>query len=121
MLAQRISSINSLSVLCEKTGANIEELSKAVGMDSRIGENFLKASPGFGGSCFQKDILNLVYLCQHYGLNEAAEYWIQVVKINNYQRKRIAKEIIDQLDNNQAQKKITLLGWAFKKNTNDTR
>ena len=121
MLAQRISSINSLSVLCEKTGANIEELSKAVGMDSRIGENFLKASPGFGGSCFQKDILNLVYLCQHYGLNEAAEYWMQVVKINDYQRKRIAKEIIDQLDNNQAQKKITLLGWAFKKNTNDSR
>ena len=121
MLAQRISSINSFSALCEKTGADIDQLSNAIGMDHRIGPKFLKVSAGFGGSCFQKDILNLVYLCQHYGLNEVAEYWMHVVKINNYQRKRIAREIIDQLDNNQAQKKITLLGWAFKKNTNDSR
>ena len=82
MLAQRISSVNSLSALCEKTGADIDDLSKAMGMDQRIGPHFLKASVGFGGSCFKKDILNLVYLCQYYGLNEVAEYWFQVVKIN---------------------------------------
>ena len=121
MLAQRISSINSLSALCEKTGADIEELSKAIGMDHRIGPNFLKASVGFGGSCFKKDILNLVYLCKHYGLYEVAEYWHQVVKINSYQRNRFAKKIIDGLGGNLKEKKILILGWAFKANTNDSR
>ena len=121
MLAQRISSINSLSALCEKTGADIEELSKAIGMDHRIGPYFLKASVGFGGSCFKKDILNLVYLCKHYGLDEVAEYWHQVVKINTYQRNRFAKKIIDGLGGNLKGKKILILGWAFKANTNDSR
>ena len=121
MLAQRISSINSLSALCEKTGADIEEVSKAIGMDSRIGPKFLKASVGFGGSCFQKDILNLVYLCKHFGLAEVAEYWHQVVKINDYQKNRFAKKIITGLNGTVNQKKITLLGWAFKKDTNDSR
>ena len=95
MLAQRISSINSLSALCEKTGADIDELSKAIGMDHRIGPKFLKASVGFGGSCFQKDILNFVYLCRYYGLDEVAEYWHQVIKINDYQKVRFAQKIID--------------------------
>ena len=121
MLAQRITSINSLSALCENSGADIEEVSKAIGMDSRIGSKFLKASVGFGGSCFQKDILNLVYLCKHYGLNEVAEYWHQVVKINDYQKNRFAKKIITGLNGTINQKKITLLGWAFKKDTNDSR
>jgi UDPglucose 6-dehydrogenase len=121
MLAQRISSINSLSALCEQTGANIEELSEAIGMDHRIGPHFLRASVGFGGSCFKKDILNLVYLCKHYGLNEVAEYWHQVVKINNYQKTRFAQNIIDGLGGNIKGKKITILGWAFKANTNDSR
>ena len=121
MLAQRITSINSLSALCENSGADIEEVSKAIGMDSRIGSKFLKASVGFGGSCFQKDILNLVYLCKHYGLNEVAEYWYQVVKINDYQKNRFAAKIIAGLNGTVNQKKVTLLGWAFKKNTNDTR
>jgi UDPglucose 6-dehydrogenase len=121
MLAQRISSINSLSALCEKTGANINQLSKAIGMDHRIGPHFLNASVGFGGSCFQKDILNLVYLCKHYGLEEVAEYWHQVVKINNYQKDRFAKKIIDHFGDDLAGKKIAILGWAFKANTNDSR
>ena len=121
MLAQRISSINSLSALCEETGANIEEVSKVIGMDSRIGPKFLKASVGFGGSCFQKDILNLVYLCKYYGLEEVSDYWFQVVKINDYQKNRFAKKIIQGLNGTVNQKKITLLGWAFKKDTNDTR
>ena len=121
MLAQRISSINSLSALCEKTGADIEELSKAIGMDNRIGPHFLKASLGFGGSCFQKDILNLVYLCRHYGLEEVAEYWHQVVKINKYQKNRFAQKIIDDFGGNIKEKKIAILGWAFKANTNDSR
>tara|TARA_B100001093_G_scaffold52260_1_gene44317 strand:+ start:2328 stop:3710 length:1383 start_codon:yes stop_codon:yes gene_type:complete len=121
MLAQRISSINSLSALCEKTGANIDELSKAIGMDHRIGSKFLKSSVGFGGSCFQKDILNLVYLCRYYGLNEVAEYWNQVVKINDYQKLRFSKRIINELNNTVENKKITILGWAFKANTNDSR
>jgi len=121
MLAQRVSSINSLSALCEKTGANIDELSKAIGMDSRIGPKFLKASVGFGGSCFQKDILNLVYLCKYYGLEEVAEYWHQVVKINDYQKQRFAKKIIEGLNGTVKNKKITILGWAFKKDTNDSR
>jgi len=121
MLAQRISSINSLSALCEKTGANIDELSKAIGMDHRIGPHFLKASVGFGGSCFQKDILNLVYLCKYYGLDEVAEYWHQVVKINDYQKDRFAQKIIDHFGGNLTGKIILLLGWAFKANTNDSR
>ena len=121
MLAQRISSINSLSALCEKTGADIGELSKAVGMDHRIGPHFLKASVGFGGSCFQKDILNLVYLCQHYGLYEVAEYWHQVVKINDYQKERFAQKIIDNFGGDLNGKTVGILGWAFKENTNDSR
>ena len=121
MLAQRISSINSLSALCEKTGADVEELSKAIGMDHRIGPHFLKASVGFGGSCFQKDILNLVYLCKYYGLNEVAEYWHQVVKINNYQKERFAQKVIDHLGGKLSGKKLLILGWAFKANTNDSR
>ncbi|MEE2723724.1 MAG: nucleotide sugar dehydrogenase [Bacteroidota bacterium] len=121
MLAQRISSINSLSAICEKTGANIDELSKAIGMDQRVGPHFLKASVGFGGSCFQKDILNLVYLCKYYGLDEVAEYWHQVVKINDYQKRRFTKKIIDFFNGNLKDKKILILGWAFKENTNDSR
>ena len=121
MLAQRISSINSLSAFCEKTGANINELSKAIGMDHRIGPHFLKASVGFGGSCFQKDILNLVYLCKYYGLNEVAEYWHQVVKINDYQKDRFAQKIIDHFGGDLTGKTIGILGWAFKANTNDSR
>ena len=121
MLAQRISSINSLSALSEKTGANIDELSKAIGMDHRIGPYFLKASVGFGGSCFQKDILNLVYLCKHYGLDEVAEYWYQVVKINDYQKDRFAQKIIDTFKSASETKTISILGWAFKPNTNDSR
>mgnify|MGYP006127584099 CR=1 FL=1 len=121
MLAQRISSINALSALCEKTGADIQELSKAVGMDQRIGDKFLNASVGFGGSCFQKDILNLVYLCKHYNLDEAAEFWHQVIKINDFQKSRFAKKIINFLNLNKVPKKIALLGWSFKKDTNDSR
>jgi UDPglucose 6-dehydrogenase len=120
MLAQRISSINSLSALCEKTGANIDELSKSIGMDHRIGPKFLKASVGFGGSCFQKDILNLVYLCRHYGLEEVGEYWHQVIKINDYQKDRFAQKIIDYFKNKQ-DKRVAILGWSFKKDTNDSR
>ena len=121
MLAQRISSINSLSVLCKKTGANINELSKIIGADHRIGPHFLKVSVGFGGSCFQKDILNLVYLCQNYGLDEVAEYWHQVLKINDYQKKYFTEMIIQGLNGVLNSKKITLLGWAFKKDTTDSR
>lgn len=120
-LAQRISSINSISALCERTGADVAEISRAIGTDSRIGPKFLKASVGFGGSCFQKDILNLVYLCKHFGLPEVAEYWEQVIKINDYQKKRFAQNILQSLFNTVNGKKITLLGWAFKKDTNDTR
>ena len=121
MLAQRISSINSLSALCEKTGADVEELSKAIGMDHRIGPDFLRASVGFGGSCFQKDILNLAYLCKYYGLDEVAEYWHQVIKINDYQKNRFAQKIIEYYGGDLTGKKITVLGWAFKSNTNDSR
>ena len=120
-LAQRISSINSLSAFCEKTGANILEISKAIGADHRIGNKFLQPSAGFGGSCFQKDILNLVYLAKSYGLTEVADYWNQVIKINNYQRSRFADLIESNLEGDLVNKKITVLGWAFKKNTNDTR
>ena len=121
MLAQRISSINSLSALCDKTGADINEVSKAISLDHRIGKYFLNPSVGFGGSCFQKDILNLVYLCKNYGLEEVAEYWYQVVKINNYQKLRFSKKILSALGNNLEDKSITLFGWSFKKDTNDTR
>jgi len=120
-LAQRISSINALSELCEKTGANINEVAKAIGMDSRIGSKFLKASVGFGGSCFQKDILNLVYIAKSYGLNEVADYWEQVIIMNDHQKKRFSNTIVKTLYNTVADKKIAFLGWAFKKDTNDTR
>ena len=120
-LAQRISSINSISALCEETGADVNEVATAIGMDSRIGNKFLKSSVGFGGSCFQKDILNLVYIAKSLGLNEVSEYWNQVIKINDYQKKRFAFKIINSLFGNVSDKKITLLGWAFKKDTNDSR
>tara|TARA_A100001015_G_scaffold321029_1_gene449727 strand:- start:2802 stop:4199 length:1398 start_codon:yes stop_codon:yes gene_type:complete len=119
MLAQRISSINSISALCEETGANIDEVSKAVGMDSRIGPHFLKSSVGFGGSCFKKDILNLAYISRFYGLNEVADYWESVVDINNYQTDRFADKIMSCIKDKDSI--ITILGWAFKKNTNDSR
>ena len=121
MLAQRISSINSLSALCEKTEADINDLSEAIGMDHRIGPHFLKSSVGFGGSCFQKDILNLVYLCIYFGLEEVAEYWHQVVKINDYQKDRFAQKIITHFGGDLTEKKIIILGWAFKAKTNDSR
>jgi UDPglucose 6-dehydrogenase len=121
MLAQRISSINSLSALCEKTGADINELSQAIGMDNRIGPKFLNTSVGFGGSCFKKDILNLVYLCKYFDLDEVAEYWYQVIKINEYQKNRFAKKIIDSFYSDQTEKTVGILGWAFKPNTNDSR
>tara|TARA_B100000795_G_C22804471_1_gene443955 strand:- start:4574 stop:6004 length:1431 start_codon:yes stop_codon:yes gene_type:complete len=120
-LAQRVSSINAISALCEQTGADVDEVAKAIGMDSRIGSKFLKSSVGFGGSCFQKDILNLVYICRYYNLEEAAEYWLQVVKMNDYQEHRFAKNIMTTLFNTVSNKKIAFLGWAFKKDTNDTR
>ena len=120
-LAQRISSINTLSALCEATEADVDEVAHAIGTDSRIGPKFLKASVGFGGSCFQKDILNLVYLCRYFNLPEVADYWEQVVLLNDYQKKRFAKNIITTLFNTVNGKKIALLGWAFKKDTNDSR
>ena len=120
-LAQRISSINAMSELCEKTGADINEVAKAVGMDSRIGSKFLKSSVGFGGSCFQKDILNLVYIAKSFGLNEVADYWEQVIIMNDHQKKRFAANIVKTLFNTVSGKKIAILGWAFKKDTNDSR
>lgn len=120
-LAQRVSSINALTELCESTGADIEDVAQAIGSDSRIGPKFLKASLGFGGSCFQKDILNLVYICKTLGLNEAADYWEQVIIMNNHQRNRFAHKIVKSLHGTVAAKKIAFLGWAFKKDTNDTR
>jgi len=120
-LAQRISSINSLSALCEKTEADVEEVARAIGSDSRIGPKFLKTSVGFGGSCFQKDILNLVYICRSIGLTEVADYWDQVIIMNDYQKQRFADNIIKTLYNTVSGKKISFLGWAFKKDTNDTR
>ncbi|MEN9907232.1 MAG: hypothetical protein RLZZ540_373 [Bacteroidota bacterium] len=120
-LAQRISSINAMSELCEKTGADVNEVARAIGMDSRIGSKFLKASVGFGGSCFQKDILNLVYIAKSYGLNEVADYWEQVIIMNDHQKRRFSNNIVKTLYNTVADKKITFLGWAFKKDTNDTR
>jgi len=120
-LAQRVSSINAMSELCEVTGADINEVSKAIGFDSRIGSKFLKASVGFGGSCFQKDILNLVYIAKSYGLDEVANYWEQVILMNDHQKRRFASKIVKTLFNTVSGKKITILGWAFKKDTNDTR
>jgi UDPglucose 6-dehydrogenase len=120
-LAQRVSSINAMSELCEKTGADVNEVARAIGMDSRIGPKFLKSSVGFGGSCFQKDILNLVYIAKSYGLNEVADYWEQVIIMNDHQKRRFAKNIVTTLYNTVSGKKIAFLGWAFKKDTNDTR
>lgn len=120
-LAQRISSINSISALCEATGADVDEVANAIGKDSRIGPKFLKASVGFGGSCFQKDILNLVYLCQHFGLPEVASYWEHVVQMNDWQKHRFSGRIVRTLFNTVADKRIAVLGFAFKKDTNDTR
>ena len=120
-LAQRISSINSISALCEATGADVDEVAHAIGQDSRIGPKFLKASVGFGGSCFQKDILNLVYLCEHFGLPEVAAYWEGVVKMNDWQKNRFTNQIVRTLFNTVSGKRIAVLGFAFKKDTNDTR
>ncbi len=120
-LAQRVSSINAISALCEKTEADVSEVARAIGMDSRIGSRFLKASIGFGGSCFRKDILNLVYLCEHYGLFEVAEYWEQVIKINEYQEARFVSNMISAMFNTVAGKRIALFGAAFKADTGDTR
>ncbi|THH04760.1 hypothetical protein EW145_g5287 [Phellinidium pouzarii] len=121
MLAQRISSINALSAICEATGANIDEVSYAIGCDSRIGPKFLKASVGFGGSCFQKDILNLVYLSESLHLPEVAAYWRQVVEMNEYQKRRFSKTVVDTLFNTITGKRIAVLGFAFKADTGDTR
>lgn len=120
-LAQRVSSINAISALCEATGADVDEVARAIGTDSRIGPKFLKASVGFGGSCFQKDILNLVYLCEHFGLREVAAYWEQVVIMNDYQKRRFAERIVKTMFNTVSDKKIAIWGFAFKKDTNDTR
>ncbi len=120
-LAQRVSSINAISELCEKTEADVNEVARAIGMDSRIGPKFLKASVGFGGSCFQKDILNLVYIAKSYGLDEVADYWEQVCIMNDHQKRRFAANIVKTLYNTVSGKKIAFLGWAFKKDTNDTR
>ena len=120
-LAQRISSINAISALCEATGADIKQVSKAIGMDSRIGNKFLLPGPGFGGSCFQKDILNLVYLCEYYNLHEVAAYWEEVVNINNWQKDRIFKLIVLKLFGTVFEKKLAIFGFSFKANTNDTR
>ncbi|PKA96781.1 UDPglucose 6-dehydrogenase [Flavobacteriaceae bacterium MAR_2009_75] len=120
-LAQRVSSINAISALCERTDANVAEVSRAIGTDSRIGAKFLNASVGFGGSCFQKDILNLVYISRSFGLTEVANYWEQVIIMNDYQKRRFAENIISTLYNTVSGKKIVFYGWAFKKDTNDTR
>ena len=120
-LAQRISSINSIAAFCEATGADVGEVAQAIGSDSRIGAKFLKAGPGFGGSCFQKDILNLVYLCGHYGLQEVAAYWQQVVELNTWQQHRIARLVVHRLFGSVSGKRLAVLGFAFKADTNDTR
>lgn len=120
-LAQRISSINSISALCERTNADVSEVARAIGMDSRIGPKFLKSSVGFGGSCFQKDILNLVYLCEYFGLPEVAAYWRQVVEMNEYQKRRFVGRMLAAMYNTISNKQIAVLGFAFKKDTNDTR
>ena len=120
-LAQRISSINSISALCEKCGANIEEVVDAIGSDTRIGNQFLNSGPGFGGSCFQKDILNLIYIASNYGLDDVANYWQEVLNLNNWQKERISKLIVQNLFGTVTGKRIAILGFAFKANTNDTR
>ncbi|MEB3200509.1 MAG: nucleotide sugar dehydrogenase [Synechococcaceae cyanobacterium] len=120
-LAQRISSINAIAALCEATGADVREVARAIGSDSRIGPRFLQAGPGFGGSCFQKDILNLVYLCRHYGLEEAASYWEHVVSLNGWQQHRIARLVVNSLFGTVSGKRLAVLGFAFKADTNDTR
>jgi UDPglucose 6-dehydrogenase len=120
-LAQRVSSINSISALCEATGADVTEISRAVGMDARIGKRFLQSSVGFGGSCFQKDILNLVYLCDTYGLKECADYWRQVILMNDFQKKRFSGKVVSSMFNTVTGKKIAILGYAFKKDTGDVR
>jgi UDPglucose 6-dehydrogenase len=120
-LAQRVSSINSISALCEATGADVLEISRAVGMDARIGKRFLQPSVGFGGSCFQKDILNLVYLCETYGLHECAAYWNQVILMNDFQKKRFSEKMVGKMFNTVTGKKIAMLGFAFKKDTGDVR
>ncbi len=120
-LAQRISSINSISALCEVTGADVDEVAHAIGTDSRIGPKFLKASVGFGGSCFQKDILNLVYLCEHFGLPEVSAYWESVVRMNDWQKARFTRQLVKTLFNTVSGKRVAVLGFAFKKDTNDTR
>jgi len=120
-LAQRISSINAIAALCEATGADVQEVAHAIGADSRIGGKFLKAGPGFGGSCFQKDILNLVYLCGHYGLHEVAAYWQSVVELNGWQQHRIARLVVQRLFGTVTGKRLAVLGFAFKADTNDTR
>jgi UDPglucose 6-dehydrogenase len=120
-LAQRISSINSIASLCEETGANVHEVAHAVGTDSRIGQKFLNASIGFGGSCFKKDIFNLVYLCRHYGLDEVADYWESVVRMNKYQTERFVLKMLKSMFNTITGKRIAIFGFAFKANTGDTR
>ena len=120
-LAQRISSINSISAICEKTEADVSEVGHAIGMDSRIGAKFLQASVGFGGSCFKKDILNLVYLCENYGLSEVAHYWEYVIRMNDFQMTRFVRTMISAMFNTIAKKRIAILGFAFKANTGDTR
>ncbi|KAG5615112.1 hypothetical protein H5410_014936 [Solanum commersonii] len=120
-LAQRISSVNAMSALCEATGANVSEVSYVVGKDSRIRPKFLNASVGFGGSCFQKDVLNLVYICECNGLPEVAEYWKQVIKINDYQKIRFVNRVVASMFNTVLGKKVAILGFAFKKDTGDTR
>ena len=120
-LAQRVSSINSITALCEQTDADIDEIARAIGSDVRIGNKFLKASVGYGGSCFQKDILNLVYICETFGLQEVADYWYQVVAMNDYQKKRFAKRMVETMFNTVTSKKIAIFGFAFKKDTGDTR
>lgn len=120
-LAQRVSSINSITALCEATDADIDEISRAIGSDPRIGNKFLKASVGYGGSCFQKDILNLVYICDTFGLKEVSEYWHQVVLMNDHQKHRFANNIVRTMFNTVTGKKLAILGFAFKKDTGDTR
>ena len=120
-LAQRISSINGIAALCEATGADVREVGRAIGTDSRIGAKFLQAGPGFGGSCFQKDILNLVYLCRQYGLEQVASYWESVVGLNSWQQQRIARLVVNSLFGTVSGKRIAILGFAFKADTNDTR
>ena len=120
-LAQRVSSINAIAGLCEATGADVDEVARVIGADKRIGPKFLKAGPGFGGSCFKKDVLNLVYLCETFGLHTAAEYWMGVIEMNDHQQERIVSRLFREMFNTLANKKITLFGFAFKADTGDTR